>query len=1187
MGDDEAFWIRNTKGLKGLRNLGNTCYINAALQALANIKPLRVYFMETYLRKLRLQSDSSIDELFSHLITSMWSSNKSSSSNQSHKQSNSQRNEDDDDDDVIDNDGVARHRNQSFDSNVILCAFVSYIWKRYPLFHPGDQHDSHEFLQCLLSELHDSLKIPYDPLLRSKQVELKNFDPNLKRIAEELMESDNDDAEEYESKINEFIRISNSNLEGKKSIKLSKSEEHNSNQANRSEISSSFTMPILHRPDQLCCPVGIENHNFNDLDHQEESKPKLKFKSIISDIFGGVLENTIRCSNCNKNSTLYETFFNLSIPIAAIDRAIQNKIQNSLIHPLRIGSSSNSASFPTTLSSRSLFQIDSSNATIVGKTINFALETFQYYYSNFWSWLDWFFSLMKTPSIDLIDCLEAFFNPELLENENRYYCENCKKLCNGIKTIRVKRSPEILVMHLNRYQSSNSFIRKITSQLNFPLCDLSLKSFQVSSSSSRSRNSTIHNDDDLYDLIAIICHNGTQVTNGHYVCYALNGKSMEWFEFDDITVSHISKDQILSMASSAYMLFYQLNEQKSQSQKALEIIYDMEKLWIQKMRDCTFLERLFSNQNNFFYFSFNSYKPALDSASINIKSFVLNKHWINSFLSTYNPGPIDNNEMICLHQSIRPSEFLFFNSTTLPVIEPVGQFLWLLYGGGPILNNKNPILVCTECSSSMEFLDYQRKNEFEYFFHCQSQQQMFRKLKLKSTDLLITLKSEENVNAIQSFLEKKIEQKSLIIEEIDTSAPSELDQNPHETTEDDAMVERSLNDNTCPSYYLISSEWMCKWLCFVNLRYDQSIVPARDRQLYLLLEQFLKCSKQSDQDGNDGYVRKITLQCDLIHPPICSIIRTLTATYAKNQTQLGSAEQMLDQIDLDLHTIRPPDRIDNWSLFGMRQRIIIENQRRQQLKRPSIFFSDNIDGCDGNDETVLQQNFALLREYLENINEKIPINSDGGDDDDDSNDVDVFNGPGDVDSNEEKNQFQYKFSFRSQKNLNEESSCVFYLISAEFWHLFHDIYQGGPIIMFDSMLNKFIVQVTHSDLHWFYLKHLSSIDDIEDRSDSCANIDLTRDDENSTIEKEQEQNEINLIQEEKSDDFEVETPLTTMIEHQSASSFSSLLRKRKNRRKLKSKKVPPTSDDNVFDVNEKVFDSIHQEEIVVEDEKNE
>lgn len=143
--------------------------------------------METYLRKLRLQSDSSIDELFSHLITSMWSSNKSSSSNQSHKQSNSQRNEDDDDDDVIDNDGVARHRNQSFDSNVILCAFVSYIWKRYPLFHPGDQHDSHEFLQCLLSELHDSLKIPYDPLLRSKQVELKNFDPNLKRIAEELM----------------------------------------------------------------------------------------------------------------------------------------------------------------------------------------------------------------------------------------------------------------------------------------------------------------------------------------------------------------------------------------------------------------------------------------------------------------------------------------------------------------------------------------------------------------------------------------------------------------------------------------------------------------------------------------------------------------------------------------------------------------------------------------------------------------------------------------------------------------------------------------------------------------------------------------------------------------------------------------------------------------------------------------
>ena len=52
-------------------------------------------------------------------------------------------------------------------------------------------------------------------------------------------------------------------------------------------------------------------------------------RSIISDIFNGLLESTIRCTSCNHVSVHYEIFQDLSIPVTILDKATQTKT-NSL-----------------------------------------------------------------------------------------------------------------------------------------------------------------------------------------------------------------------------------------------------------------------------------------------------------------------------------------------------------------------------------------------------------------------------------------------------------------------------------------------------------------------------------------------------------------------------------------------------------------------------------------------------------------------------------------------------------------------------------------------------------------------------------------------------------------------------------------------------------------------------------------
>ena len=107
------------RGLTGLKNLGNTCYMNAALQALSNCQPLTRFFIDCpgYLSCSR---DAGLSKIYLKLVQEMW------------------------------------HRNR--ETYLSPKTLLSRMKQLHPMFKGFLQHDSQEFLRFLMDSLHEEMK---------------------------------------------------------------------------------------------------------------------------------------------------------------------------------------------------------------------------------------------------------------------------------------------------------------------------------------------------------------------------------------------------------------------------------------------------------------------------------------------------------------------------------------------------------------------------------------------------------------------------------------------------------------------------------------------------------------------------------------------------------------------------------------------------------------------------------------------------------------------------------------------------------------------------------------------------------------------------------------------------------------------------------------------------------------------
>jgi ubiquitin carboxyl-terminal hydrolase 4/11/15 len=147
-------------------------------------------------------------------------------------------------------------------------------------------------------------------------------------------------------------------------------------------------------------------------------------------------------------------------------------------------------------------------------------------------------SLAKRGSLTLRDCLELTSRPEKLDRENAWYCSHCKRQVEATKTYQLFRLPQILVLHLKRFRSRGHWSEKITSLVEFPVKGLDLSEFVLGEGRA------------VYDLYAVSNHFGG-LGGGHYTAYVSTAEG-EWYEMNDSSVSRT--DRVVSPA--AYVLFY-------------------------------------------------------------------------------------------------------------------------------------------------------------------------------------------------------------------------------------------------------------------------------------------------------------------------------------------------------------------------------------------------------------------------------------------------------------------------------------------------------------------------------------------------------------------------------------------------------------------------------------------------------
>ncbi|KAJ3433521.1 ubiquitin carboxyl-terminal hydrolase [Anaeramoeba flamelloides] len=236
---------------------------------------------------------------------------------------------------------------------------------------------------------------------------------------------------------------------------------------------------------------------------------------FVSDIFSGELTASLQCSNCTETTLQKELVHNLSIPLPAV----HNKKIKNFHKPQSVNLRNN-------------------------KRINSKLKD----------------------KVNLEDCINLFFEKNILQDNDSVWCSKCKKKTKHFHQYQLTKLPNILIIHLLRFDyqlNKNPVTCKfpITEPLDLsnliPHCKFnsnSTKNINNNENNNNNKKNSNENENFLYDLIGVIHHSGT-TRAGHYTASTLDQKNNTFYYFNDSRVRKITDNS--KILKNAYILFYQ------------------------------------------------------------------------------------------------------------------------------------------------------------------------------------------------------------------------------------------------------------------------------------------------------------------------------------------------------------------------------------------------------------------------------------------------------------------------------------------------------------------------------------------------------------------------------------------------------------------------------------------------------
>ncbi|XP_036308087.1 ubiquitin carboxyl-terminal hydrolase 43 isoform X3 [Pipistrellus kuhlii] len=170
-------------------------------------------------------------------------------------------------------------------------------------------------------------------------------------------------------------------------------------------------------------------------------------------------------------------------------------------------------------------------------------------------------------SCTLDECFQFYTKEEQLAQDDAWKCPHCQALQQGVVKLSLWTLPDILIVHLKRFCQVGGRRNKLSTLVKFPLCGLDMAPHVAQRGAGAvpapgpwptwkqpACLPTSYPPDFLYDLYAVCNHHGS-LQGGHYTAYCRNSLDGQWYSYDDSTVEPLPEAEVITRG--AYILFYQ------------------------------------------------------------------------------------------------------------------------------------------------------------------------------------------------------------------------------------------------------------------------------------------------------------------------------------------------------------------------------------------------------------------------------------------------------------------------------------------------------------------------------------------------------------------------------------------------------------------------------------------------------